>query len=303
MPDMLDYTGSGPYCYSNSLAMMLGAAAPSTAVIETLTGSPFGVQLVRGTTPYFDPYGWDPEIGLSDAVSALGWTCEHTVGGTPEQALARLRAAGGPVLIGPVDMGLLTYLGLPAGDHYLVVLGVEDDIVLMHDPEGHPFATLPVAEFMAAWRGESVEYFSEGYGMRRAFRRVRVVDPVEALRASVPDAVRWLAGRDDRRMPSGTLGGAQAVTALAALAERGLDPDVRELMATWGLRVGVRRAADAAASLDLAGLTEAGTVARDLAKILGSMQYPLIKADDRSVAEILRRLAPTYELLRKTLQA
>ncbi|GAA0921673.1 hypothetical protein GCM10009560_20610 [Nonomuraea longicatena] len=300
---MVDYTGSGPYCYSNSLAMMLGAAAPPTAVIETLTGSPFGVQLVRGRTPWFDPYGWDPEIGLDDAIAALGWTCEHTTGGTPEQALARLRAADGPVLIGPVDMGLLTYLDLPAGDHYIVVLGVEGDTVLMHDPEGQPFATLPVAEFMAAWRGETVEYFSEGYGMRRAFRRVRVVDPLEALRASVPGAVRWLAGREDRRMPRGTLNGAEAVTALAALVEGGLDPKVRELMKFFSLRVGTRRAADAAVCLDLIGLTDAAAVARDLARTLGSMQYPLVKGDDRSLVEILHRLAPTYELLRKTLEA
>jgi hypothetical protein len=34
------YIGSGPYCYANSLAMMLGSAAPEPAVIEVLTGSP-----------------------------------------------------------------------------------------------------------------------------------------------------------------------------------------------------------------------------------------------------------------------
>ena len=32
------FIGSGPYCYANSLAMMLGSAAPEPAVIEVLTG-------------------------------------------------------------------------------------------------------------------------------------------------------------------------------------------------------------------------------------------------------------------------
>jgi hypothetical protein len=50
------YIGSGPYCYANSLAMMLGPAAPPPSVIEVLTGSPFGIELIAGRLPFFDPY-------------------------------------------------------------------------------------------------------------------------------------------------------------------------------------------------------------------------------------------------------
>ncbi len=71
------YIGSGPYCYANSLAMMLGSAAPEPAVIEVLTGSPFGAELIGGITPFFDPLGWDPGIGLDAAIALLGWTCRH----------------------------------------------------------------------------------------------------------------------------------------------------------------------------------------------------------------------------------
>ncbi|MFC7593054.1 hypothetical protein ACFQYP_62125 [Nonomuraea antimicrobica] len=150
---MFAYIGSGPYCYANSLAMMLGPAAPAPGVIETLTGSPFGMQLIGGAEPYFDPYGWDPELGLDAAVELLGWGCERTHGGTPEEALERLRAAPGPALAGPVDMALLPYLSGVSGDHYVVVLAVEDGTVVVHDPHGHPYATLPAAAFLAAWRG------------------------------------------------------------------------------------------------------------------------------------------------------
>lgn len=52
--------GSGPYCCAHSFAMRFGADAPSTAVIEFATGSPFGMQLIGGQRPFFDPYGCAP---------------------------------------------------------------------------------------------------------------------------------------------------------------------------------------------------------------------------------------------------
>ena len=69
---MHPYIGSGPYCYANSLAMALGPDAPSPSVIEVLTGSPFGFELLAGRLPLFDPYGWDPDHGLDDAIDLLG---------------------------------------------------------------------------------------------------------------------------------------------------------------------------------------------------------------------------------------
>ncbi|WP_222443392.1 hypothetical protein [Streptomyces misionensis] len=81
-----EHVGPGPYRYTNSLAMVLGDHAPSTTVIETLTGSPFGMQLIAGSLPLFDPYGCDPEIGLDAAIGLLGWRCERSCGGTPEEA-------------------------------------------------------------------------------------------------------------------------------------------------------------------------------------------------------------------------
>lgn len=80
---MTHYIGSGPYCYANSLAMTLGASAPPPAVIEVLTGSPFGFELLGGTLPLFDPYGWDPDHGLDAAIALLGTRCTRTAGARP----------------------------------------------------------------------------------------------------------------------------------------------------------------------------------------------------------------------------
>ncbi|GAB2597367.1 hypothetical protein GCM10027168_32840 [Streptomyces capparidis] len=312
---MTAYTGSGPYCYANSLAMVLGPDAPPPAVIETLTGSPFGVQLLAGTLPLFDPYGWDPETGLSDAIDLLGLRCERTAGGTPEQALARLRSAcaAGPVLAGPLDMGLLLYQpGTPragdgeqdVADHYVVVLAVEDGTVLLHDPHGHPYATLPAAAFTASWEAGAVPYTDVPYVMRAGFARHRRVTPDEALRASLPRAARWLAGRRDLPVPPGTLGGAAALETLAAEVRGGrLAPAVRGLLAAFGIRVGTRRLLDAATCLASLGLAAAARAADGQARILGGLQHPLVTGDDEALAAGLLRLAPTYRHLLEELTA
>src|SRR5512139_1561085 len=176
---MRPYIGSGPYCYSNSLAMMLGDQAPSPSVIEVLTGSPFGFELIAGHLPLFDPYGWDPDQGLDTAIDLLGWTCHREGAADNEEALAKLRNAVtvGPVLVGPVEMGLLLNhpgFGRPIGaDHFVVVLDANDDQVRFHDPHGFPYATLPTPAFLAAWRADTIGYKSTRYTMRSDFRRVR----------------------------------------------------------------------------------------------------------------------------------
>ena len=203
------YIGSGPYCYANSLAMMLGSAAPEPAVIEVLTGSPFGAELLGGVTPFFNPLGWDPGIGLDTAIGLLGWTCRPSAGGSGTEAAARLGEASEsrPLLAGPLEFGLLLHhpdSGTAIGsDHYVVVTGVEDGIVRFHDPHGHPYATLPADDFIAAWRADSIGYATEPFTARAGFQRVRDVDPATALRRALPMAARWLAGEADvRRRPA-----------------------------------------------------------------------------------------------------
>lgn len=291
--------------------MALGEGAPPPSVIEVLTGSPFGFELLGGGLPLFDPYGWDPDLGLSAATALLGVECVRTAGGTAEEAEERLCAAvaRGPVLVGPVDMGLLLHQpGTPTadgGDHYVVVLEVDGDTVVFHDPHAHPYATLPVADFLVAWEAKTVGYADAPYVMRAGFVSVpeRPLAPLEALRASLPGAMRWLAGRDDRPVPPGTLGGAAGLEALATQADGGLDAGTRGFLAHFSIRVGTRRLADAAHCLDALGLHDAAKIATGQARLVGSLQHAATTGDDRALATGLRRLAPTYERLGSVLAA
>ncbi|MGV9779054.1 hypothetical protein [Streptosporangium sp. NPDC003464] len=301
------YVGSGPYCYANSLAMILGVEAPSPAVIEVLTGSPYGMQLIGGRLPLFDPFGWDPEIGLDAAIGLLGWECERLDGGTAAAALDRLRRAcqDGPVLAGPLELGLLSYQpgsGRAVGaDHYVVVLEVGDDTVLVHDPQGYPYATLPVDAFAEAWHGELISYLRRPFRMRHGFTRREQVSAEEALRRSLPAGPAWLAGRTDVEVSPGTLGQAEAAERTARLVEEGLDPEIRMLWQAFAVRVGARRHNDLAVSLTSLGLDAGAAVAAEQARIVGGLQGPLVSGDDMALAAGLRRLAPTYERLRAVL--
>jgi hypothetical protein len=322
------YIGSGPYCYANSLAMVLGPHAPDPSALEVLTGSPFGFEMLEGTLPLFDPLGWEPDTGLDDAIARLGWTCERHDGGGPDEAVDRLReaSAAAPVLAGPVEMGLLLHQpgsGRAIGaDHFVVVTEVTADTVCFHDPHGHPHATLPIPAFTAAWRGDSIGYTDAPFVLRTAFRRKdghgvdghgvdghgvdgRSVDEhgvdgprVEAaIRAALPDAVAWLAGRPGLA-PPGSLGGAEAVERLADLVEQGLEPWQHAHLTVFAIRVGARRLADAAYWLGRVGAEAAAETADHQARLVGALQYPMVAGDTTEASKILRELVPTYDVLR-----
>ena len=301
------YIGSGPYCYANSLAMVLGSEAPSPAVIEVLTGSPFGAELLGGTTPFFDPLGWDPGIGLDTAIGLLGWTCTCLTAGSEAEAAALLREARAsrPLLAGPLELGLLLHQpgsGTAIGsDHYVVVTGVENDLVRFHDPHGHPYATLPAADFIAAWRADSIGYATEPFTARTSFRQVHAVDEAAALRRALPMAARWLAGDTDRPVRPGSLGGAAAIERLAEITEAGLEPWQHDHLAYFAIRVGARRLADAAACLASISQDQSAGIADEQAQLVGALQYPLVTGDRATAARLLRRLAPTYAQLRASL--
>ncbi|MCO5156881.1 MAG: hypothetical protein M9945_09025 [Aquamicrobium sp.] len=301
------YIGSGPYCYANSFAMMLGRDAPSTAVIEFATSSPFGMQLLGGALPFFGPYGWTPEAGFDTALDAMGWTSTVTKGGSTEDALARLGSAlaEGPVWVGPVEMGNLRHqpgMDSPMGaDHYVVVLAVDDGWVRMHDPQGYPFASLPLDDFLIAWRADTIDY-GESYTMRTRFRRVREVREDDVIRASLPAAIRWLSMEHAWHVPEGTVGNSEAAERLAGMIEAGCSDDARGHLVHFAVRVGARRLADAATCLARIGGADAAEIAFEQALLIGSLQYPLTIGRDAEAAAFLRRLARTYPRLLSALQ-
>lgn len=102
-------------------------------------------------------------------------------------------------------------------------------------------------------------------------------------------------------MPEGSLGNGAAAERLAGMIEAGCDDGLRGHMIHFAIRVGARRANDAATCLARIGRTEAAAIAAGQARLIGSLQHPLVVGDDKTAATQLLKLAPTYERLRAVL--
>lgn len=292
------FIGETHGCYSDALQMCIGAGEPGEDALEVLTGSPFGMAVYKDGRPYFAPARWSPEIGLRHAMNLLGWACDRT-GGDAGLAVDAMRKASpeAPLLAGPFEMGLLPHhvgLGQPIGaDHFLTVLGMEGDMVVMHDPRAHPYALVPLDGLLNAWETDTLSYSVEPYSFRSAFRRNREVDLDTALHELLPIAADLV---DDAEAA------AEAAESAAEVLDSGLETFQYFHLADFMVCVGSRRRVAAAALLARIGRTGVATVLDHQARLIGSMQTPLVTGDYPAAAVVMRRLAPTFADLRRELR-
>ncbi len=304
---MLPYIGNGDYCFANSLHMSLLAGGarteglPSTGFLECLTTLPFGYTYLKEADLFFFS-GPNPDLGLTRAIETLGWTCKLERGGGEEEALARLRAAvqKGPVLIGPLNMGYLTYNPnhsyLLGADHYIMVLNIVEDHVLVHDPKGFPSAALPVDNLLKAWRTEGMDlvYTDEPYIMRTAFRPAEARSHQQMIERTLP-FIR--ANLQQERWKPGMFGG---VTALRMLA-RTFHTQVPEKFAVhifyFALPLGLRHKVDAQVFLREGNQSEAAELIEEQARLLGQAQYAGVQRSWSEVAALIEQVATLEERL------
>jgi hypothetical protein len=302
---LIGYAGNGNYCYSNSLYMCLQAAdavyLPRPHEIECLTLMPFGSHYFeQDSRPQFFPdlFPLDPDQGLTMALRHLGWRCEKSSArpdDAPEQALARLRLAleTGIVLLGPVDMGCLTYnpraRGAPSGaDHFVVCLALEEDRVLLHDPQGYPFATLGLPDLLQAWQAEQIGYAPGAFTMRWAFQQVESLSPA-AVRDRTLNSLRQTLS--SAHHTSHHCGGSAALRRVADLLRAADPPGSLKELHHFALPLGARRSQDASGFLSEAKLPEAANALARKAELYGRSQYESVNKNWRKVAQTFESLA------------
>lgn len=298
----MTYLGNSPSCYANTLAMTIGVPI-SAQLIDVLTSSAFGYQRI-GPLPLFDPPGWDPDQGLDQALRIMGVAHERLTFDVPDEALATLRrlADVGPVFVGPLEMGLLRHQegsDRPTGaDHFVAVLDVNDERVMMHDPQGHPFATLPVADFLSAWGSETIGYANGRFPLRTGFT-APVGAPSEWVSASLPDALNWAEGNEAILIfPPGN---AQGLRELAEEARSGAISEVTaDVLRSFALRLGARRRSDAADALP--DYPELASILRQQAEIIGGGQLDAIDSDWKTLSRRLLELAELHANILSTLR-
>lgn len=304
---MLPYIGSGDYCFSNSLHMsLLGSGAPpeslpSTGFLECLTTMPFGYTYFKEAELFFFS-GPNPDLGLTRAIEILGWTCQLERGGDEEEAYARLSTAVqcAPVLIGPLNMGYLTYnpnhAYLLGADHYIVVLSIEEDHVLVHDPKGFPCAALPVENLLKAWRAEGMDlgYTNEPYTMRTAFRpgeprsRKQMIErTLPFIRANLHQAL-W---------KPGMFGGVPALRMLTQTFHTQVPEKLAVHLFYFALPLGLRHKLDAQVFLREGNQSQAAELIEEQARLLGQAQYAGVQRSWSEVAALIEQVAMLEERL------
>ncbi|MGE7215000.1 hypothetical protein ACQKJC_00780 [Priestia koreensis] len=169
---MTNYQGNGAYCYANGGSMLLASIGEtvSPSLLEVASGFSLGASLVRHNLLHFDQATSSPDQALNHAFHHLGFqVTENVKGNDASMPIDELTEAlkNGPALLGPLDMGMLTYLPnhpfLHGCDHYVLAIKIEGDRLLLHDPAGYPYVWFPITQLENAWRAKSITWSSGAY--------------------------------------------------------------------------------------------------------------------------------------------
>jgi hypothetical protein len=285
------------YCLIRSLQMVLAFQGHEYPVawLECVSGEPFGFVYLRGATELFAVVGYAYHEAGQRLLRALGYDYSFTSAGENDAAaLATLDAAlrDGPVAVGMLDMGYLTYapdhqhaLG---ADHAIVVLARRPDAVVVHDPAGYPAALLPLADFFQAWQRDI--YTGKPYGLWRIGAQ-REAPSADAILDGAIAHARELYTRSDELVAPGVTAhyGWQA---LRLLAEDMRAESQRNLGALpyFSWRVSGQRCFDGATFLR-ERLPEAAAIRWEQCQVYGEIQQASTSASRFKLAGLLERQA------------
>ena len=263
--------------------------------LECVSCEPFGFVYIRGDAELFAVVGYGYHEAGQHLLRTLGYDYSFTSAGENNtSALATLDAAlqDGPVAVGMLDMGYLTYapdhehaLG---ADHAIVVLARRPDTVVVHDPAGYPAAILPLADFLEAWRRDV--YTGKPYGLWRIGAQ-REVPGADAVWDRTIAHARELYARTDEPIAPGVMVhyGPQALRLLAA--DLRAQPE-RSLGALpyFSWRVSGQRCFDGATFLR-DHLPGAAAIRWEQCQVYGEIQLASTSADRSQLPGLLERQA------------
>ena len=182
------YFGDVSLCYSYSLAMALDAYGYDVKAefLEAIMAMGNGASIVKEDDQYplvFFDNGM-PDLSISHSLKILGFDYEdfYLKDGVEvdlEEVKRKLETflSNGPVVLGPLDMGHLTYNPnhtiLYGVDHFVTVYSIDDQYLYLHDPAG--FACMKVAfnDILEAWKAEAIDYKRGTYSMWGNFKKVK----------------------------------------------------------------------------------------------------------------------------------
>lgn len=189
---MLMYIGNGHYCYSNSTAMFLSLIGENVSpqIVEVLTGVGLGAMIENEKNLFLSMR--DPDDGINYALNILGFTAEeHQQANCLDNPFTFLKKQinQDPVILGPLDMGELTYLpdhkSLNGADHYVLGYQMDNENIYVQDPAGFPFTPLSLEQFRKAWMAEKIPYRKGFYKYWSSPKKVVSLDDKEIYERAI----------------------------------------------------------------------------------------------------------------------
>ena len=289
------YSGDVSLCYSYSLAMALDAYGYDykAEFLEAIMAMGNGASIVKEDDQhplvFFD--NGMPDLSISHSLKILGFDYEdfYLKGGAEvdlEEIKRKLETFlfNGPVVLGPLDMGHLTYNPnhtiLYGVDHFVTVYDIDDQYLYLHDPAG--FACMKVAfnDILEAWKAEAIDYKRGAYSMWGNFRKDKSPSQTQIYQETA------------RIMRARYLDGQSNVLECysKAVAEHGLNTEQKQLHQYFSFKLAAVR------NLYLSKFLkdhdpEGARLKEELATLFGQAHLSCLKEDYQELAHLLYQIA------------
>ena len=289
------YFGDVSLCYSYSLAMALDAYGYDFKAdfLEAIMVMGNGASIVKEDEQhplvFFD--NGMPDLSISHSLKILGFDYEdfYLKDGMEvdlEEVKGKLETflSNGPVVLGPLDMGHLTYNPnhtiLYGVDHFVTVYDIDNRYLYLHDPAG--FACMKVAfkDILEAWKAEAIDYKRGAYSMWGNFKRLKTPSQTEIYQETA------------RIMKTRYLNGQSGVLEYyaKAVAENGLNTEQKQLHQYFSFKLAAVR------NLYLSQFLKdhdpkGARFKEELATLFGQAHLSCLKEDYQELSHLLYRIA------------
>ncbi|KXT99596.1 hypothetical protein SORDD30_00553 [Streptococcus oralis] len=289
------YFGDVSLCYSYSLAMALDSYGYDFKAdfLEAIMVMGNGASIVKEDEQhplvFFD--NGMPDLSISHSLKILGFDYDDfylkdRVKVDLEEVKRKLETflSNGPVVLGPLDMGHLTYNPnhtiLYGVDHFVTVYDIDNQYLYLHDPAG--FACMKVAfyDILEAWKADAIDYKRGAYSMWGNFKKVKSPSQTEIYQETA------------RIMKNRYLNCQNGVLECyaKAVAENGLNTEQKQLHQYFSFKLAAVRNLYLSKFLKVHD-PEGARLKEELATLFGQAHLSCLKEDYQELSRLLCQIA------------
>lgn len=289
------YFGDVSLCYSYSLAMALDSygydfkAEFLEAIMVMGNGASIVKEDERHPLVFFD--NGMPDLSISHSLKILGFDYEdfYLKNGAEvdlEEIKRKLETflSNGPVVLGPLDMGHLTYNPnhtiLYGVDHFVTVYGIDDQYLYLHDPAGFACMKVTFKDILEAWKAEAIDYKRGAYSMWGNFKRLKTPSQTEIYQETA------------KIIKSRYLNGQNGVLKCyaKAVAESGLNTEQKQLHQYFSFKLAAVRSLYLSKFLKVHD-PEGARLKEELATLFSQAHLSCLKEDYQELSHLLYQIA------------